>query len=190
MRVTDDSGISLAELIISVSLLLMVLAISYTALEVVYGGAEATDRQASFAREIGAPLNYLEEVTVQNLRIENPTAYSATFLTDANNDDVRERHIVTASTDGKLQDQVWLTNASGGNTTLVNTYVWGTANANRAQSVALFRYYTSAEATAAAVEITNMADVPEDARNMAITIVTVHRGRYLQDTRQVLLRNR
>lgn len=190
MDLRTERGFSLTELLVSISLLFGVLAMSWGALSAVYAGREASDRQAMFAQEIAAPLNYLDEVLEQNMTIENPTAYSASLITDTNQDNVRERHIVSASADGKLRDQVWLTNASGVNTTLSADYLWSTNNANRGRTIALFRYYTAATTTSTAQEITVMSDVPSKARLVKITIVVEYNGRPFQDSRQSFLRNR
>lgn len=190
MRLRGDSGLSLAELLVSISLLFGVLAMSWGALSAVYAGREASDRQALFAQEIGAPLSHFEEIISQNTAIENPTAYSASFLTDVNNDNVRERHIVAAGADGTLRDQVWLINGAGVNTTLSANFLWSTNNANRTRTTALFRYYTSATTTSAAQEITVMSDVPGKARFVRVTIIADHQGKTVQDTRQAFLRNR
>ncbi len=190
MRLSDDRGLSLAEFVVAISLLVIVLGISYGALQAVYKGAEVAERQATFARDIGIPLGYLEKVISQHTVIENPTAYSASFITDMNNDNVRERHIVSAGADGRLRDQVWLVNSSGANTSLFANYTWSHTNANQARAVPLFRYLTAETSATAAAEITNMANVPGSARNVIITVVSQHGGQSLRDSRRVLLRNR
>lgn len=190
MRLRDDSGLSLSELIVALVLLVAVLGISYGALEAVYKGAEVADRQATFARDVGVPLTYLEKVVSQVTVIENPTAYSASLITDMDNDNTRERHMVSAETDGRLRDRVWLVDAAGTNTSLYADYTWSRTNANRPLSTALFRYFSSDTSASAASEITVMTDVPAQARNVVVTVVSRHGGKTLQDSRRVYLRNR
>lgn len=186
----DDRGFTLTELMVALGLLGVVLAMAYAGLQVVYKSREVSERQAYFAREISSPLGYLDEVTSQNLSVEAPTAYSARFLTDRNNDDIRERHFIAANADGTLVDEVWLVDSAGVNTSLRNRYVWSEHNANVASNRPLFCYYTSTTTTSAATEITDMSKVPASARTMHITIVTNYEDKYLHDSRDVLFRNR
>ncbi|TLM80337.1 MAG: prepilin-type N-terminal cleavage/methylation domain-containing protein [Actinobacteria bacterium] len=189
-RWRDDSGFTLTELIVALGLLLIVLGMAYLGLQVVYKSSQVSEIQSVQAREIGATLTFLEEIASQNLSIEAPTAYSVQFLTDRNNDDIRERHIISANADKTVVDQIWLVNNLGQNTTLRSTYTWSRNNANRALGVPLFHYYRSATTTSAAVEITNMADVPAKAGKLVIDMRVNYQGKALRDTREVMFRNR
>lgn len=186
----DDRGFTLSELIVAMGLLLVVLTVAFAGFQVAARSARVSDVQSVMAREVAAPLTYLEEIGEQNLIIEAPTGYSVSLLTDRNNDNVKERHMISANLDGTLTDKVWLVNNLGQNVSLQQSFKWSTRNANRASSVPLFHYYTAATATSTPVEITNMAVVPQQARKMIVDVVVAYDGKQVRDMRDIWFRNR
>ena len=181
---TDENGFSLTELMVVVSLLGMILGISYGGLLAIYKAREVSDRQAAFAQEVAAPLTHMEKILTQTLVIENPGPYTVSVLTDRDNNNLVERHTIEAGPDGTLRHRTWQTNQARVNTSLIFDSTWSTHNANRAQSTPLVIYYDSDHQ-----RITNMADVTEDATFIDIHVALDYGGRYFDDTRSSLLRN-
>lgn len=180
-----DEGFSLTELIIVMALLGVILAISYGGLQVVYRSHDVSERQAMFAREVGAPLLTFEEIIAQAVSVENPGPYSLTVLTDRDNNNVVERHVLQATTAGTLTHREWLTNTSRINTVLSNDRVWSTHNANQADVIPMFNYFDANGA-----EITNMALAANAVRTVEVTVLVDYEGHQFSNSRTVHLRNR
>lgn len=182
-RLTDDSGFSLTELITVTVLLGIVLAISYGAMMAVYRGTEVSDRLATISRESAAPISAMEEILSQAISVDTANAYQVVVLTDRDNDNVQERHIFTANSNGTLTQVTWLTNSSHANTTQVGNVTWSLNNQNVSKAQPLFYYWDAAsppERTTAAASV----------RQVDINLVVEVDGQEYQDTRRVLLRNR
>lgn len=176
-----DEGFSLTELIVVLVLLGVILAISYGGLQAVQAARAVSDRQAQFASEVSTPLNAFEEVISQALKVEQAGPYSITVLTDADNDNFRERHQIQCTTAGLLTHKRWATDSSQVNTTLDFDAVWSDHNSNQADASALFEYRDADGA------VTTVAD---DAKTVIVTVCVNYDGRDYQDSRTILMRNR
>ena len=181
---TDQRGFSLTELMIVVSLMGMILAISYSGLLVMYKAREVSDRQAAFAAEGAAPLTHMEKVLTQALVIEEPGPYTVTVLTDRDNNNLVERHVIEASSDGVMRHRTWQTDESRQNADLLFDSTWSTNNANQAQNTPLVVYFDSDHQ-----RISDMSTVADEATFIDIHVVVDYDGRIYDDTRSSLLRN-
>jgi hypothetical protein len=157
----------------------------------VQSGTAASDRQAWAAREIGAPLEEIDKTLGQNLRLEAATPYSVTVLLDRPKPvgsslqfDHLERHIISATTDGKITELIYSTDIYRQNSGLVRSVTWSTQNANQGRSTPLFQFYGGDGAPVTAT------DAPSLATRVLVTIATMRDGRSYEGTRTVFFRNR
>ncbi|MDA3935493.1 MAG: prepilin-type N-terminal cleavage/methylation domain-containing protein [Actinomycetota bacterium] len=180
-----DDGFSLTELLVVLTLMGVLFAVSYGGILATYKGREVSDRQAYFASEISTPLSVSEKILTQAISIESPGDYTITVLTDRDNDNVVERHTFTADAQGRFTERVWLTDQFRNNTSLLDSNIWSTSNVNVAEGQELFYYYDSADQ-----RITNMASVPADARYVILNISVEYDEDIFGDSRTVLFRNR
>lgn len=181
IRLRDDSGISLAEMLVVTALMGFVLAIVYMAIQFGYRAQAVAETQARFARDVTAPLNVMDTSFSQRVPLMGWTMQPYTATLRMPNDykpGTIEEHTFTANADGTLVQQIHTVN--GGTRTLVRTATWSTANANRSRNVPMFTYFNGA------VNATSTAIVD----NVVIRIVTVNDGREFTDARRVYLRNR
>lgn len=195
-----DEGFSLTEFIVVLVLLGVILSISYGGLSVVLAGQETSERQAHFAREIGAPLGVMEKFLSQSTAIENsatgvnvpitsPGQYQISILTDRDHDDVVERHTYTAAADGTLIERVFLTDNQRQNVSQVSQHTWSDMNTNQATGVPLFRYFT-VDSAGSMQEITDLSLVSTTVNVVQVTVVSNYEGKEFSDSRQIFLRNR
>lgn len=185
-----DEGFTLTELVIVVALLAIILGITYTGLNVVTKAAEVSQRQSTFADEVGAPLLGMEEVLQQAFAFETADAYTLTVRTDADNDNLVERHTITASTAGVLTHEAWRTNSLMQNTTLWIDTTWSRNNVNAKAGVAepLFYYYDDARPTPN--RITNTAGNLDKIKMIDVVDIVEVNGKRYRGTRTIVLRNR
>lgn len=176
-----DEGFSLTELIVVLALLGVILAISYGGMQAVYAAREVSDRQALFSAEVSTPLNAFEEVICQALKVEQAGAYSITVLTDADNDNLRERHQIQCTTAGLVTHRRWATNSGQVNTTLDFDAVWSENNSNQADAVPMFEYFD---------DNGDPTTVADDAKTVVVMLHIESDGRDYQDSRTILMRNR
>ncbi len=188
---TGDGGFSLPEMITVVALVGLVLAVSFGGMRAVYAGRSTSDRQAWFAREIGQPLARLETVLTQNIDLEAATPYSVTVIVDRPRQvgstlvfDNVERHVITATTDGRVREEVYSTDTLRQNVALLRTVDWSLHNANQATGQAMFSFLDVSGAPV------TPESAPEYARSAVVKIVTVRDNRSLAGTRTVFFRNR
>lgn len=184
-RHTRDEGFSLTELIVVVALMGLLITVTYAALRAIQASTEVSDRQATFALEVGSPLLGIEEVIQQAFAIESASAYSVTLLTDQDNNNLVERHVISANTDGTLTHRSWYTNSAMQNTTVKMDVTWSQNNVNRSQAEPLFYFYDEDDA-----RINDMAQVSANLRTCDIVIVAEVDGRRIRGTRTAVLRNR
>lgn len=183
-RLHTNDGFSLTELVIVIALLAFIMAAAYAALNAVKVSTDVSDRQSVFASEVGSPLLAIEEVLQQTLSIEAAGPYSLTVTTDVNNDNLVERHIITAEVDGRLTHQAYNTNMLAQNTTRRLNTVWSTKNRNRIDSIPLFYFYDEEHGA-----IADYTLVPRGAKSMDVIIEIEHEDRRFRSTRTVVLRN-
>lgn len=189
IRLRDDEGFSLSELVVVLGLLGMILAAAWASYSVASNGTRASDRSAMTAREMAAPLLQCERLLIQQHNILdgdvegrtiNPTPYLIAFNTDMDRDSHMETTIIEATTGGELI----ISQAEVSEHTL-EPVIWSTANRNRAAGVPLFRYYR-----ADGTEITQMDAVASDARAVRITVLVEYEGTQYSDYRDLTFRNR
>lgn len=185
MDIRSDRGISLAELLVTVSLLFVVLTLVYFSVDTLTRANDVTDRQAQFARDIATPLHAMDKVLCQNKALLNSgtnvsNEYQITArgpVTPGTNK--FRRYIYAAGTDGRLTEQIYDEQLGSSTSTLVKTNVWSTANANRVKGPMFTYLGPSGETT-----------IPAGARSVLIKVWTLHEGQYYSGERQVFFRNR
>ncbi len=185
-----DDGFTLTELVIVCALLAIILGVTYTGLNVVQGARSVSDRQATFANEVGTPLLGMEEVLQQAFAIEAASNYSITVRTDSNNDNLVERHTMAASSAGALTHVAWRTNNLMQNTTQWINTTWSTNNINAKTGVdePLFYYYDDARPNPN--RITNTAGNLDKIKTIDVVDIIEVDGRRFRGTRTIVLRNR
>ncbi len=185
---TSDAGFTLSELVASLGLLGMILAIAWTGFQVSRGSSAQSDREAWFAREVGAPLERIERLLSQQYRIDNAspgvTPYRIKFTVDQDNDGNAEVWEIQATSAGWLQVRMVETNQSGAIERSVPLTNWSTHNANVARNVPLFRFYDRNGAL-----ITDMGQVYAGAHSCVVEVVTVYDGHVFSGSRRVFFRN-
>lgn len=190
IRHQEDRGFTLTELIVVLTLLGIVLTISYAAVVAIFKGREVSDRQASFAREVSAPLAVIEKVLTQATMVEAAAPYSITVLTDRDNDNLLERHVIEVTAAGTLRHQTWNTNSSRVNTTKTFDVTWSENNINVSEGQAFFEYYgedTNGDGTRD--PLVGVFD-PRDVKVVNVVIMVEYDGRHFSDSRMAYMRNR
>lgn len=193
----SDEGFSLTEMLVVLSLMGIVLVGSYAALNLSNRAVEIARRNSYQSTAITQPMQNFDVVLSQNTMVENTASYPSngyrlSCFTDQNNDGIRERHIISANTDGTLTETVYRVSAAGVNTTLVRTTVWqaNTASEPRARNVnvlkgvPLFTYYSrdaSGNATVAQPQAANEVLVQMEAR---------YEDSDFNESRRIMFRNR
>jgi prepilin-type N-terminal cleavage/methylation domain-containing protein len=182
MRLRDDKGFTLTELIVVMGLLGVILAIAYAGFQVAAGGSDMSNRQAIISREIAVPLLFAEHALSQAYDIDTsfpgPKPNRLAFYTDQ---------------DGNGDWEYWAIEAVGNRLLVTSevqngrprrTAVWSENNGNIASGVPLFTYYNSVGDEIAPSE------VGTDVKSVMVTIAVDYHGTKLQDSRTVFLRNR
>jgi prepilin-type N-terminal cleavage/methylation domain-containing protein len=182
MRLRDDSGLSLTELLVVLALMGMVLATVYLGINFGYRAQAVAETQTHFAKEISAPLRVMDKAFSQSTVPPTGTAYNE-YLVRLRMpiDHVPGRiieHEYEATADGRLLQRVY--QISGANRTLLRTVTWSKTNTNRAVGQAMFTYFRSTTPT------TNVVA----ANNVLITLTTEYGGQVYRDRRRVFFRNR
>lgn len=192
MRLSDDTGMSLAELLVVVTLMSVILAAAYMGLAFATSAQGVAERQSQFARDVTAPLDVLDAAFSQStmptsgatldaysVSLRMPDLYTPGFTVDRD---------FTAGTDGKLVERDY--RVVGINTrTLTRTIVWSTTNANRTvtnpvhAAKPIFSYYVGS------VAATSMLSSPAP-DNVKIEVASMRDGKLFSDTRRVFFRNR
>lgn len=187
----DDSGVSLVELSVVLALIGVIIAVSFGGIRVVYAGHSLSTRQAWFSAEIGQPLTNMERMLTQNIDLESSTGYSVSLLVDCPRPvgsslefDHIERHVISATTDGRVTEFVYSTDDFLNNVSLIRSAEWSSHNANQSAASAMFTFFDGAGAQV------GVADAPTSARSVLVRIVTEYDGRPYEGTRTVFFRNR
>lgn len=203
-RLRSDSGLSLAELLVVMGLLAIIISIAYAGMQVAARGSEVAQREAFFANEIATPMQVADKLLTQNLAIDDgsisgtkpPTRYYVSFLTDRDNNNSLERHVLEAMTGpggmGKLVHREYRTDNTRRNVALVVEQTWSTSNVNQSTATPLFTYYSDSDRTA----ITDMTQVPANTRLMDVTISARFKvrpnqtGTVIKDNRTITFRRK
>ena len=184
-RAHSDSGFTLTELVVVLTLLGFVLSVAWATFSLVRNGSDQSDRESVYAHEVGAPLDFAERLLTQQFAFDSASPgagpYRCAFYTDRDNDGHRERYVIEATTDGRLV----ISSSEEIDSPSTYTGVWSDRNFNVSESTPLFRYLDQ-EGT----EITDMSEVYAYATSVDMTIVTQQGGRTLADTRRAFFRNR
>lgn len=186
MNLRSDKGISLAELLVTVSLMFVILSMAYMATDAIGKSNRVSQRQAQFAREVTTPLHVMDKVLSQNKALlHNGTTNISDDYTLSTRGPVQpgtsqfRRYVYSAGTDGRLVERIYNETLSGTTSTLAKTNVWSTSNANRTQGPMFTYIGPSGETT-----------VPAGATSVLVRIWTVNEGKYYSGERQIYFRNR
>lgn len=184
MNLRDDSGMTLAELMVVLLLMGVVMAAVYMGLQFTTSARNTSEQQAVFASSITAPLDSLDLAFSQSMTPATGTSLDPYSVTLEMPSDYLPgqtvRRTFTANTDGTLVEYEY----RGAGTTLWHRYVWSKYNRNRSLSSSttpLFAYYVGSSTPA--TDITT-------ADNVVITIVSQYNGKTFRDSRRVYFRNR
>jgi len=195
-RLEADSGFTLSELTVVMVLLGVMLSVTYAAMKVVYDGQAASNRQVWFAREIGAPLDQLDQLFSQNTNIASATTQTVTLLIDRPRQvgstlefDNLEQHSIAPQVNPltgryEIVDTIHGTDAMWNPTVVVRSVSWADDYGNRQAGVPLFVFKDKNGAEVAP------ANAPTDAAQVLITIISVREGRSFRGTRTVVFRNK
>lgn len=186
VRISDDRGFSLTELMVASVLMLIVIAAVYMVVDFAYTAQGVAETQSQIAREVTAPLNMMDISFSQCIPVSgvNYDAYSATARMPADYSPGNTfEHVYTATWDGtsptgKLTRSTY--RVSGATRTLMQTAVISENNVNQARNKPLFRYYADGGTTSTV----NAAD------SLVIDLYVVSDGREYSDSRTIYFRNR
>ena len=183
----DDSGLSLTELIVSIGLLAMVLAVAWNLQAYMTKVNAANEREAYLSSEVGTPLMLIDKLVMQNSVIEGGcSANRISFLTDMNLDDVRERTVISVDPDtGVIRRTTWEIDGAGDETMLLHDAVLSEHSINDSSSHPLFVYLDSEGQV-----ITNTDNIASSTRSVLTTIFVDYSGTLYSDSRETHLRNR
>lgn len=188
-RVVDirsDRGTSVAELLVTISILLVVLSMVYFSVEGINASAEVTERQAMFAQEIANPMHGMDKILSANKAIENTGGfvsddYTLTTRTSViHGENAFRRYVYSANEDGTLTESVYRQELGVLTPTLLRTRTWSTSNANRAKGAPMFVYLDAAGAPT----------TPSAALSVLVTVWLENDGNYFSGQRQIFFRNR
>jgi len=184
-RAYADDGVSVAELLVTISILLIVLSMVYFALEAINVSADVTERQTQFAQEIANPLHGMDKVLSANKAIENSGGFTSDAYTLSTRTSVLEgqnafqRYVYSANADGTLTERTYRQELGSMTVTLLRDRTWSTSNANRERGP-MFEYLDAA----------GQPTSPTAARSVLVTVWSKNGERYVSGKRQIFFRNR
>lgn len=186
MNFRDDSGMTLAELMVVLLLMGFVMAAVYMGLQFTTGARNTAEQQAAFASSITAPMDSMDNAFSQSLRANAGTTidpYSVTLQMPSayRQDGVTVYRTFVANTDGSLWEYDRLNSSSA---QPYRSFRWSTTNHNRSDptsTTALFQYYVGQSTQA-----TTLAG----AESVVITVVSQYNGKTFTDSRRVYFRNK
>jgi prepilin-type N-terminal cleavage/methylation domain-containing protein len=194
----QDSGFTLAELLVVASLMGIILAASWLAFSAITASDKVTSSATAAAHDMSDPLESISKTVMQNngfnitlvppgVTAVTPTAYRMLVWTNRNlSTSTAELDAFYANSAGELVWERWLYNSNKTAFTTHVKWVMTTANANVEKNKPLFTYL---DATGAA--ITDMNQVPAKTRSVRVDAVAkLADGKYASDSRLILLRNR
>jgi len=193
-RISDDSGLSLTELMVVIALMGIVMATAYMFIFAANASQAVADRESALSRAVSLPLQTMERLMVQNSAIDpnmSPGHYNVTILTDQNADDTLEQHTFSAVRDsatgeGYVNLLTYLMDANGSRVgAAIKNINIARDNSNVRDNVQLFRYYDKT-----GTEITDMGAVSEHARSLVVQLRVTVDGRSETHTDTITFRNR
>jgi len=192
IRLREDRGFTLTELLVVMSLLGMVLAVAYAALQLTFRSGEVQRRNAFVSTSITEPLQLMDVIISQNLSVDSGSGdYLLSVLTDQDADNTRERHVYQATNDGRLVETVYDVGANDANISVRRSTVWQrvipnpvSRNTNIVKNKPLFTYYKTDEAGVLT------PSTPADATQCVVRIEARYDDQEYYDQRRVFFRNR
>jgi hypothetical protein len=184
-RIRPDAGHTVAELLVSISILLVVLSMVYFAMEAIEVSAKVTERQSMFAQEIANPMHGMDKVLSANKAIENASgfvsdAYTLTTRTSViRSENAFQRYVYSANEDGTLTESVYRQDLGSNTSTLLRTRTWSENNANRERGP-MFQY----------LDADGQPTSATSALSVVVTVWVQNDGQYLSGQRQIFFRNR
>jgi prepilin-type N-terminal cleavage/methylation domain-containing protein len=184
-RVRRDDGFSLTELLVVLGIMGVVLAGAYSLALVSQKAADVSETQAAFANEVGTSLALAENYLQQNTALKTWTDYRLECTVDRDLDGFAEWVIIEAHANGELTLQVWNTDIGQNLTDLRIDYLMSENNVNVADGIPLFTYLKDD-----GTEVATFDARAGDTRSVIMDVRIDVNGYDLDDTRQVLFRNR
>lgn len=182
MRLDDDSGLSLSELMVVLALMGLVLAAVYMGMQFSYRAQSVAEMQAHFSSEISAPIRTMDQSFSQSTVPAFGTPlepYRARLRMPADYFPGRTiEYEYEATTDGRLVQTVY--RVTGTTSSVVRRVTWSESNANRALSVPLLTYY---EGSAVATSVIS-------ADSVVIEVCSRFKDTTYRDKRRIAFRNR
>ncbi|MBE0476018.1 MAG: prepilin-type N-terminal cleavage/methylation domain-containing protein [Coriobacteriia bacterium] len=161
-----DEGFSLSELIVVTGLIGVVLAGAYAVAHAVVKGSSVNETQAMIAREAGQPLSMIQKYLMQATAIEETGPYRIRYIIDRElRDPEAERHVLEATSDGRLVLTMWPIDVAHTNTGPPRAAVLSERNTNVADGVPLLKYI---DVTGA--QVTSMEHAPSATRQLEATV--------------------
>jgi prepilin-type N-terminal cleavage/methylation domain-containing protein len=181
-----DSGFTLAELLVAVTLFIVALGVAYMALRALTMANEVAAKEATFARSITYPIDQFQKYAMQNDSIIYADPYRFEFWGDVHNNSTPDRFSFWADSTGKFYKRIQQYTATKSATVgVAQTAVLSPDNANVAMSVPLFVYYSRSGST-----INTTSTVPANADRVEITIVAKYKANTMRSFGMVTFRNR
>lgn len=187
-----DDGFSVAEMLVCIVLLVMVLGVVFVSTEALRAGADVTERQAQFSRDVATPMHVLDKVLSDNKALEHDPLnglvcdqYRLTMRSPkVPGSNTIERHVFWVRSDGRFTQEI-ITLSTTGVVQSRRTVVWTKTNSNVAKGRPAF-VYRAPNAAGTSEETT----IPPAARSVVIELWTSSDGMDYSATRRVFFRNR
>lgn len=185
MNTRHDSGFSVAELLVSISILMIVLGMVYYAVQAIQVSAQVSERQAQYANEIANPMHGMDKVLSANKAIENANGFVSdpytltTRTTVVQGANSFQRYVYTANEDGTLTENVYRQALGSNTSTLLRSRTWTEHNANREMGPMFTYLGPSGETTS-----------PATATSVVVKIWSKNGDEYFSGSRQIFFRNR
>jgi prepilin-type N-terminal cleavage/methylation domain-containing protein len=187
-----DSGFTLAELLVAVTLFIVALGVAYMALSALTMANDVATQEATFARSITYPIDQFQKFAMQNTSIAYADAYRFDFWADVHGDGTPDLYSFWTDSSGKFYKRVQRYTAVGGTAVgTAQTSVLSPDNANVARSVPLFTFYdTQGRSTQSTPSAGTTSTASTWADRVMITVVAKYRANYMQSSTDVTFRNR
>jgi prepilin-type N-terminal cleavage/methylation domain-containing protein len=184
-----DSGFTLAELLVAVTLFIVALAVAYMALRGLTMANDVAAQEATFARNITYPIDQFQKFAMQNTSIAYADAYRFDFWADVHDDGTPDLYSFWADSSGKFYKRVQRYTSVGGTAVgAAQTSVLSPDNANVARSVPLFTFSDTRGWGSPSAGTTATASTWAD--RVTITIVAKYKANVMQSSTDVTFRNR
>ncbi len=192
-ELASDAGVTMAELLVGLVLFGVVLGTAYSVAFTVNRSQQQATAEAERAQAVTYPLTRMGEIIQQNVRIDTnpmPGPYSLTLRTDQNVDDNQELHtfrvVAYPNGESQVEHRSHMIGLSG-QVVVPARFVsrLGRRITNVSGNVPMFRYFDAAGA-----EITTLAQIPDSARSVVVTVRATADGKTLTESSRIIFRNR